>query len=194
MAIITLPAEPAPQRVVFDPDQPTLFNRSWTGKRRGVILPQAHRWNFQAAWPRIRGADFYPWRAFLMQLRGAANSFRLVVDHKQRLTGITPRVNGAGQGGYSLVTDGWGDDGRKLEAGQFVTVNDQLLVLTAPVDAVSGAATIQFEPYLRLSPADNALVIVDRPTALVALADGKRTWTIEPGQINAFALNLEEDF
>jgi hypothetical protein len=94
----------------------------------------------------------------------------------------TPLVNGAGQTGSSIVTDGWGSGGAALKKGDIVTfaavraVNPvskestgrlHQFVLTADVSDTAGAITLSISPAIITSgplqnvdagPADNATV------------------------------------
>lgn len=83
----------------------------------------------------------------------------------------TPLVNGAGQTGGSLITDGWGASG--LQMGDFFSlgtdVSTRLHQLTADATPVGGAATLQFTPRLRSSPADNAPLQLANPKVVLRL-------------------------
>jgi hypothetical protein len=197
MSIIAMPASPVPAEVAWNLNQPTQVNRSIvTGKRRVAILAAAPRWSADVRFPPMLGEPaVWALRAFLAACQGRANSFRLVAVERTQITGLTVRVNGANQYGTSLVTNGWGVAGTKLKAGQFVTLNDQLLQLTADVVVGGGGtATLQFEPWLRGVPADNQLLEVSRPFAMMSLAEDDAGWTVSPGQRYSIAFKCEESF
>jgi hypothetical protein len=197
MTLVPFPAAPVPKSVRWDIDQPTQVNKSeFTSRRRVTVLAAAPRWTAKVTLPPIQGEDaILAWRAFAVDCDGRANSFRLIACERDQITGVAPAVLGAGQGGHSLVTSGWGNAGAKLRRGQFVTINDQLLMLMAPVvaDAV-GQATISFKPYIRLSPAHNAALVVTRPYALMSLTDDKAGWLADVGQEYAVSFDCEESF
>lgn len=155
---------------------PTQVNRSeWTAKRQAVANPISPLWRADVKEFELDDEDdFWAWSAFFGLLRGRANAFRLPVLTKPQLTGVTVRVNGAGQTGFSIETDGWG--GLGLKAGQFVTINDQLMRLVLPANPSAGAATLTFDRWVWGPPADNAIVTVDVPTVLVTLADDVSGW------------------
>jgi SPP1 family predicted phage head-tail adaptor len=77
----------------------------------------------------------------------------------------TPKVNGAGQTGASLITDGWKPNASGvLLAGDYVGTPDELNIVAANVDADNyGNATLTFERALIASPADNAPLDFDGP-------------------------------
>jgi len=81
-----------------------------------------------------------------------------------------------------------------LQAGQYVTINNQLLQLTANVTTnASGQATITFEPPIRTSPADNALIEFKNPYCLMYLKE-KPAISVEAGYVYSLSLSLRESF
>jgi hypothetical protein len=197
MSDIPFPAYPVPAEIDWKLRQPTQVNRSeFTSRRRATILPIAPRWTAAVKLPTIQGErNVLPWRAFFALCEGQAYSFNLVAVENVQISGVTVRVNGSGQYGSTLITDGWGAAGTKLLAGQFATVNDQLLQLVAPVVANgAGQATLNFRAMLRLTPADNALIEVAKPYAVMALADDTNGWVVGKGQQYTVGFNCEEAF
>jgi len=175
MATITFPSSPKPRGMQWKLHQPTQINVSeWTGRRQ-VQSSNRGWWECRFTLPPIVGRDnFNPWRSFLAQARGGANDFQVPIDNVEQAanTGNTARVNGGFQTGRSLTTNGWPASQTILQAGQFVTINDQLLQLTADVaTSAGGTATIEFEPPIRVSPADNAVIEYRNPYALMYLVE-----------------------
>ncbi len=197
MALIPIPQSPVASGIEWELDQPGQRNESeFTGLSRVTYLPAAPRWYAKAKLPPIVGeANVLDWRAFVVDLDGIANSFRLVACERDQITGVAPVVDGAGQGGRQLVTRNWGAAGLKLKRGQFVTINDQLLMLMAPVVAdANGFATISFKPYIRYSPAAGAAMEVRRPYALVSSVDTRNGWKVGIGQNYEIAFDVREAF
>jgi hypothetical protein len=113
--------------------------------------------------------------------------------------GGTPLVNGAGQTGSSLITDGWASGTSLLKKGDIVTVAGvrsvnplskedtgrlQQFVLTADVNDTTGAITMSISPSIITSgplqnvtaaPADNAVV-----TFWAMAAGGTQAATVSP--------------
>jgi hypothetical protein len=177
--------------------QPSQVNRSaWTGRRQVVALPGAARWEASVELrPMLSDSDVSLWRGFLARLRGQQNTFRLRAVEQAQISGVTPLVNGGGQAGYTLSSDGWGSAGTKLLAGQMITIDDQLIPLGADVVANgAGQATLTLESKLRAPPADNATIIADWPTAIMALATDTIGWSVDPGRIYGFSFDCEEAF
>jgi len=195
--LIPMPAAPIAANIEWTLDQPGQVNRSeFTGRRKVTILAAAPRWSAKVTMPPILGeAAALTWRAFAVDLDGVANSFRLVIVEGPQLPGITPHVVGGGQFGHSLATGGWGAAGPKLKRGQFVTINDQPLMLTADIIADgAGNATISFKAYIRVSPVDGLQIEANEPYALVSMTDSKAGWTVGIGQKYAFTFDVEESF
>jgi hypothetical protein len=176
--------------------QPSQQNVSeWTGARQ--VLPSGRGWwECNVTLPPIVGESaFNNWRAFIGAAQGAANDFRVPVNEiEQSSATATPRVNGAGQTGRSLITDGWPVSSTVLYGGQFVTIGDQLLQLTANVVSdSSGNATISFAPAIRVSPADNSLIEFKNPYALMYFVE-EPGYSVEPGLVYSLSFNLRESF
>lgn len=196
MTTITFPSSPKPSGMSWRLVQPAQQNMSeWTGARQ-VLASGRGWWECSVTLPPIVGeAAVNPWRAFFGLARGAANDFQVPVNEiAQSGLSVTARINGAGQTGRSLNTDGWPNSTAVLSAGQFVTIGNQLLQLTADVTSNgSGEATLSFEPAIRVSPADNAVIEYKNPYALMYFVDNPG-YSVEPGLIYSLTLNLRESF
>lgn len=196
MAIIDFPSSPSPRNMAWRLVMPSQTNVSeWTGARQTMSSGRGW-WECMISLPPIVGASaFAPWRSFIAKARGSANEFRVPVDPTSQGDSLpaTVQVNGANQTGRTLVTDGWGANGLKLIAGQFVTVSDQLLQLTADVTSVSGSATLSFEPPLRSSPADNASIEVRNPFALMHFTE-EPSYNVDLANVYDLSLSLREAF
>lgn len=134
--------------------------------------------------------------AFISRLRGVSGRAIIpMYDAPQAgvLTGV-PQVTGADQIGTSMNTFGWtASTTGIMKAGDFFTVNGELKICT--VDANSdggGAATINFEPFLRSSPLDLAQLEVDDPTIQVILMSAPG-WKTLPGMRSNYQMLWFED-
>jgi hypothetical protein len=82
----------------------------------------------------------------------------------------TPQVDGAGQTGSSLITDGWS---KGMAAGDFIQLGSgattRLYQLTADFTPSGGAATLQVTPQLRAATVDNEAITVVSPGVLLRL-------------------------
>jgi hypothetical protein len=135
------------------------------------------------------------WRAFIAKCRGGVNDFQIPVDPAPQSTAVaTPLVNGAAQVGRTLNTDGWPVSSTVLFAGEFVTINNQLLQLTENVTSnASGVAVLTFEPPVRSAPADNAAIEFKNPYCLMYMVE-EPTLAVENGYVYSLSLNLRESF
>lgn len=197
MATITYPSTPKPQGMAWRLLMPAQTNVSdWTGRRQTLASGRGW-WECQITFPPIvTTASINPWRSFIAKARGAANDFRVPVDPAtpQSSSTATPLVNGAGQTGRTLNTDGWPLSTTILQAGQYVTINNQLLQLTENVTSNgSGVAVLTFEPPVRVSPADNAAIEYKNPYCLMYLVE-EPTLSGEVGYVYSLSLNLRESF
>jgi hypothetical protein len=196
MATITFPSSPKPSTMAWRLVQPAQQNVSqWTGARQ-VLASGRGWWECSLSLPPIVGETAVnSWRAFMAQARGAANDFQVPVNEiAQSALANVARINGAGQTGRSLATDGWPVSTTVLSAGQFLTINNQLVQLTANITSnASGQATISFEPAIRVSPADNAIIEYKNPYALMYFVEDPG-YSVEPGLVYSLAFNLRESF
>lgn len=196
MTTITFPASPRPRTVSWRLVQPSQVNvSSWTGKRQ--VLPSGRGWwECEMTLPPIVGNTAYnPWRAFMAAARGSANDFEVTVDvADQSPLPNTVLTNGVNQTGRTIETDGWPASATVLRAGQFVTIDDQLLQLTANVTSNgSGQAQLAFEPAVRAPVADNTAVEYKRPYALMYLTETPGH-SVEPGYVYSLSLSMRESF
>jgi hypothetical protein len=111
--------------------------------------------------------------AFLAGLGGRRSTFIFRDPHIRNPAGLgAPLVNGGGQTGNSLVSDGWA---KGMAAGDFIQLgtNDtaRLYQLTAGFTPAGGAATLQITPRLRTASVDNEAITVVSPGARLRLID-----------------------
>lgn len=196
MATITFPNNSVIAGLQWKLVMPSQTNISgWTGQRQ-VLASNRGWWEcVLTPAPIVGDAAVKPWRAFLAQARGMVNDFQVKVHPRpQSALANTVLVQGAGQTGRSIVTDGWPNSTTVLSAGDYVTINNQLLQLTANVTSNgSGVATLTFEPPIRSAPADNAPVEYRNPYALMYLTE-EPALSVSVGDVYTLTLNLREAF
>jgi hypothetical protein len=155
------------------------------------------RWNATYTLPAMNRDKAAAWKAFFDLLEGSANRFNAYDPDctTPRGTGTgAPLINGGSQTGSTLVIDGCTHSVVFLKAGDYFSVNGELKRMTS--DALtdgSGNATLNFKPALRATPADNALITVQKPTCTMILADDMQAiWECnvngiyQPKSFNAF--------
>jgi hypothetical protein len=196
MTTITLPSTPKPQTMSWRLLMPTQANvSSWTGKRQ-VVASGRGWWECDFNLPPIVGStNINAWRAFVALARGTANDFYIPVDPTaQSALSNTVRTNGTDQTGRAIATDGWPNSSTVLQAGQFVTINDQLLQVTSDVTSNgSGQATIAVEPPVRQPVADNSVVEYKNPFCKMYMTEEPNI-SVEPGYVYNISLRLREAF
>lgn len=196
MATITYPSSPKPNGMAWRLVIPSQTNVSeWTGRRQTIASGRGW-WECQLSLPPIVGTlNVNAWRSFIAKSRGKANDFQIPVDPTaQSASTATPLVNGAGQTGRTLNSDGWPLSTTVLVAGQFITINNQLLQLTENVTSNgSGVATLTFEPPIRVAPSDNAAIEFKNPFCLMYMVE-EPTLSVENGYVYSLSLNLRESF
>jgi hypothetical protein len=88
-----------------------------------------------------------------------------------------PLVNGGGQTGSAIATDGWtASTAGLLLPGDYVGLSGQLRRVVQQVDSNgAGQAVLNLDAPVRTSPADNAAVVLARPTSLFICTTDKRS-------------------
>lgn len=160
------------------------------------------RWSIDFRLPPITNrATASDWMAFGSKLEGKYGRF-LIGDPAARLprgvaTG-TPLVNGGGATGNTLPTDGWTNSVTGiLLKGDYIQlgtgVNSRLHMITEDVNSNgSGEANLSIVPALRVSPADNAPIVVNNPRGLFRLVDNTFAWSVDPGPVYRFSFQATE--
>lgn len=175
-----------------------VMRSAFTRKRQVLAWPSGHMWVASCSVPALEEPDSGLMRSFLTKLVGRVNTFQFPVPGytgpSNGYAGAVGLVKGAGQSGYSLLTDGWAISTTVLPEGSYFNVNGELKMTTAPVVSNgAGEATITFGPALRASPADNAPITITNPYAVMVMsnADGA-SWDVSAPRFNSFALQFEE--
>ncbi len=196
MATITFPSSPKPAGMEWRLIMPSQNNVSGFTGQRQVVASNRGWWECSITLPPIVGTTAVkPWRAYIAQARGMVNDFRIPVHPTaQSALSNTVLVQGAGQTGRSIVSDGWPASVTALSAGDYITIGDQLLQLTANVVSNSaGVATLTFEPPIRRAPADNAPVEYKNPFALMYFTE-EPTLSVGLGDVYSLGFTLRESF
>lgn len=148
-------------------------------------------WDVKGSLPPMVRADAERWIAWMAALRGRYGTFLLGDPLGKTPRGVatgTPLVNGAGQTGRSLVTDGWTPSITGiLKAGDYIQLGTgtttRLYKVMQDVNSNgSGQATLDIFPILRESPADNAAVTKSSCKGTFRLTVNRRNWTVDVAQ------------
>lgn len=155
-------------------------------------------WRMRAVFAAKSKGDAGAFLAFLSKLAGMYGSFRAPDwDHRtpRGSPSGTPLVNGAGQTGNLIATDGWTPSTTGLLLpGDVCGIGDRIHRLMQSVDSDgAGNANLWIDPPIdgdvRASPADNAAVTVTNAQGVWRLA---RNYTPAPSDFNGvFRFTLE---
>lgn len=200
MAIISIPPKLFFTDVEIWNDRVSVALRSpFTGKRQ--VRKRAYDlWNFTGDLMPLDPMEAGEIKAFLMELGGQVNSFRLLVPGSKfplsNYTGVQGMVNGNGQTGRSVATVGWLPSQPLLKRGDHFNIADELKVCTANVaSGADGSAVISFEPPIRRSPLSGNPIYVQAPYMLLAANnDDAARWTIKPPIRHGFKMSATEVF
>lgn len=163
----------------------------FTGQQQ-VYKHQGEWWEAEVTLPPMKRATAEQVAAFLIKMKGQYGTFLLGDPANTSPRGVgtgTPLVNGAGQTGSSLVTDGWtADTTGILKAGDWIQLGSgATTTLHKVLDDVnsdgSGNATLEIFPSLRSSPSDNAAITVTTPKGIWRLASNQIEYSIDEASV-----------
>lgn len=179
-----------------------IYNRSeFTGRTRALRIGPAARWtcDFEIV-PTTDAATIEQVRSFLAIASRHDYAFRLPMTDAAQSATVTGAVNGAGQLGDTLAIDGLPVSTSVLGPGGIISVaqgsddEQPLVLLTVLSSNGSGQATVLLNTPLRRAPADNAVVKIASPIAIMRLRDAM-SYQVQPGLINTWpSFTAEEAF
>ncbi|VFS19473.1 Uncharacterised protein [Enterobacter cancerogenus] len=107
-----------------------------------------------------------------------------------------PVVSDANQTGTQLYSKGWTAGKVILREGDYLTINDELKMVTADVTSTStGTAIIPIAPMLRTSPPVNGKIELANPYGIFKLKDNQQgAGNRVPGVFTSYTLEFEEAF
>lgn len=173
--------------------------RLMNGSKKYVLGTDAE-WHAVFAIEPLNLAESKVWKAALVQLAKRGNNFKLPtfgIDGMGSSAGLgfSPVAKGIGQLGTVLLADGVTANTLIAQAGDGLEVNGEFKILTS--DAFSdgsGIVAFSFEPALRVAPADNAPIELDKPEITMALDEGVAQWAIRRPEIHEMKISAFEDF
>lgn len=155
------------------------FTSPLVGATQTVEMAGA-RWYGVARWEVLTEAQWRDLEGWLAQLAGAAGRFYMGPFHAAMPRGVgtgTPLVNGTGQTGRTLITDGWTPSQTGiLKRGDYLHFDSglgrELKIVTADVNSDAlGQATLSIMPPIRTAPADNAAITIQSPNCIMRVKD-----------------------
>jgi hypothetical protein len=173
---ISIPTTPTVSEVRWIAEHSQFVDESPFSFARQVQVFSGERWKIEVSVDKMTREEAAAWTAFIASLRGAVGSFTFgdeLYKNPRGAGGGTPKVNGAGQSGYTLITDGWPNNTLVLKAGDFFQVSGTYgihEVLTNATSNGSGQVTLDIWPKAR-SYSDNSDIIYSGWKGLFALED-----------------------
>jgi len=158
-------------------------------------------WEADITLPPMKRADAEYWISFLLKLNGPFGTFLMGDPNGATARGAatgTPLVNGAGQTGNELVTDGWTTSTTGiLKAGDYIQLGtgatSRLYKVLDDVNSDgSGNATLTLWPDLRSAPADNAAITVSNTKTNFRLTSAQTGWDINEATIYGLTFGARE--
>mgnify|MGYP001575476287 FL=1 len=194
----TFPSSPAFSSLEVTSIQPTFVSRTISGRRQARQIAGQY-FGMRASFPPMSRAEFAPIDAFVMKQRGMYETFQLILPVLSTGLGSpagTPLVKDASQTGRSVTTDGWTNDTQIFKAGDFVKFanHDKVYKITADVSshASAGTATLQIEPALITSPADDSAITHTNVPFLVSLTSGVQEFATNASGLFSYELDFAE--
>lgn len=172
----------------------------FTGQQQ-VYKHQGQWWEAEITFPPMKRDDAEQVASFLVKLNGRFGTFLMgdPLNTKPRGLGTgTPLVNGAGQTGNQLATDGWTPNVTGiLKAGDWIQLGTGAAsrlhkVLDDVNSNSSGEATLTIFPDLRSSPSNDAAIVVNNAKGLWRLSANEVDYTIQTGQFYGITLACME--
>lgn len=164
MAVLVLPTVPAPANMGIALISAKNVLAPAFGDGEQELLRKGSRYALTFQMPPMRYVTSMDWD----DLMAEGDTVVMKVHQPGFDTGApgTPRVNGAGQSGTTLIVDGL-TNGYVIRKGQFLSVITQgrrfLYRAKASVTVSGGAATVPLRTMLRFPPADNDVVEIAQP-------------------------------
>lgn len=198
---IALPASPTSRIITIRKASATAALTSPFTYQPQVQVWGGQQWMADIQLPPMLRASAEAWIAALVSLNFQEGSMLLGDSANKLPRGVgtgAPLVNGGGQVGYDLVTDGWtaGQTGI-LKAGDWLQLGtgSTARLYKVMADANSngaGQATLTLWPRLRSSPADNAAIVVSSPVGKFMLG-AEPEWSIDEAHIYGLSFQAVED-
>jgi hypothetical protein len=158
-------------------------------------------WEADITLPPMKRDDAEYWISFLLKLNGPFGTFLLGDPNGATPRGVatgTPRVNGAGQTGGELITDGWTPDTTGiLKAGDYIQMGQGLQsalykVLDDVDSDASGNATLTLWPDLRSAYANDTIIYTQNTKGVFRLTNAQAGWDINEAAIYGMTFGARE--
>ena len=194
---LTMPAVPEIELLDWGLESNTLESQSGITGTTQVGATAYALWDMDFSVPKMDWDEAGPWLAFFAQLRGKTGSFKLPIPGtelpRSGYTGAVGIVDGASQLGHTLNTKNWDNNATLLNVGDLFTVNNELkIVRTVATSNGTGLSTITFDPALRGSPADLAVITINSPFVVLSSKINLPKWRTGSPMLTKFTMKCKE--
>ncbi|WOI99672.1 hypothetical protein [Citrobacter koseri] len=197
MAALEWPEDVCPASLTWRPESNTkTFRSPFNGASQTVRFPGT-RWVCSLTFNNLSDEKARRIDSLVAELDGEYGRVKIRDwGRSGRTPAGSPLVDGANQTGTELHSKGWTAGMVVLRQGDYITVNDELKMVTADVSSASnGTALIPFAPMLRSSPPANAVIEVANPYGIFKLKDNQQgAGNRVPGVFTSYTLEFEEAF
>ena len=197
MAALEWPEDVCPASLTWRPESNTkTFRSPFNGASQTVRFPGT-RWVCSLTFNNLSDEKSRRIDSLVAELDGEYGRVKIRDwGRSGRTPAGSPLVDGANQTGTELHSKGWTAGMVVLRQGDYITVNDELKMVTADVSSASnGTALIPFAPMLRSSPPANAVIEVANPYGIFQLKDNQQgAGNRVPGVFTSYTLEFEEAF
>lgn len=197
MAALKWPEDVCPASLTWRPESNTkTFRSPFNGASQTVRFPGT-RWVCSLTFNNLSDEKSRRIDSLVAELDGEYGRVKIRDwGRSGRTPAGSPLVDGANQTGTELHSKGWTAGMVVLRQGDYITVNDELKMVTADVSSASnGTALIPFAPMLRSSPPANAVIEVANPYGIFKLKDNQQgAGNRVPGVFTSYTLEFEEAF
>ncbi|HBC9089262.1 TPA: hypothetical protein KE767_004271 [Citrobacter koseri] len=197
MAALEWPEDVCPASLTWRPESNTkTFRSPFNGASQTVRFPGT-RWVCSLTFNNLSDEKSRRIDSLVAELDGEYGRVKIRDwGRSGRTPAGSPLVDGANQTGTELHSKGWTAGMVVLRQGDYITVNDELKMVTADVSSASnGTALIPFAPMLRSSPPANAVIEVASPYGIFKLKDNQQgAGNRVPGVFTSYTLEFEEAF
>jgi hypothetical protein len=194
------PSAPVPVQVTLRSTQPTRTSLSHALKRQARTRG-AQRWAMRLSYAPLLRSSLAPLFAFLLSMRGQADTFTLVLPTfktPQGTWGGAPVVNGVGQTGSTVSLLGLtASQAAAAKAGDLLKFAGHTKVYMVTADAASdgtGLATVSIQPPLIYTISDGEVITTSNVPFTVAMASDNLDTSLSPGVNFSFDVDFVEVF
>jgi hypothetical protein len=159
------------------------------------------QWQGMYVYPPMSALQAREWKAWFASMHGPVKTFYAGDPDNTTPAGVadtgtsTPLVKGGSQTGRSILSDGWASSTvGLLLAGDMIQIGTELKIVTETVSSSGADATINFEPALHDSPADNATIVFENPVGIFRMVENSVPWQSNEFGVHDFAFAFVEVF